>query len=362
MSRLATLVAFGVLVASPAAQAAAPARLAVVELWSPPNLSGIAVKLTQDIVDAAMREKNMKVTGPLEVERALSEDALRSLKACTGRAACVAQWAAPLQVDRVVVGALDRTESTYLVKLFLVDLKSKSVVSSVDRSILIASRRLQSDVAAAIPGLLEGKAEAKGKLTVSTTSPNANMYFDGELVGRTPFTVETKPGKHTLKVTKEGYLPVERFVNVEENRNEQVALMLTKIPGAVVEDDLPVAAKKAEAQGGGFSLPVGTWVAAGAALAAVGVGTYFAVATNDVSNRAGTGPVFNVTRQEAMGARTSALATNICWGVAGAAAAASVLIAVLTPGGDSAPAAAPAPQASIASLPGGAAVSLSGSF
>ncbi len=376
------LVSLAALAAPSAGRAAAPARLAVADLYAPQHLSGIAAKLAQDIVDAATRHPGASVLAPLDVEKALGAEALKNLKACAGAASCVARWAAALGVDRIVVGSLDRSESSYLVKLWLVDLKARQVVSTVDRSVLIASRRLQSDVAAAIPGLLAGKAEARGKLTIGTTSPNATLSFDGEVVGKTPFTVEAKPGKHTVKVTKEGFLPVERFVTVEEGGDEQVTLTLIGIPGAkTLDDDLPTLARKAEAEaesasGSGVSVPALTWVGGGVAVASLALAIGLGVDAQSKANAAGGGPVYGITRQDAIAGKRSALLTNVFWGVAAAGAATAVLSALLwpsdgpapAPGGGSkqdegaAPTPAPAPQAAIAPLEGGAALTLSGSF
>ncbi|MBI5549166.1 MAG: PEGA domain-containing protein [Deltaproteobacteria bacterium] len=359
------LVALGALLSSPEARAE-KVRLAVVELWSPPNLAGISAKLTQDIVSAASRDPDTTVIEPAAVEKALGPEALKSLQSCNGNAGCVAQRGIALPADKLVVGTLDRTEASYLVKLFLVDLKAKSVVSTVDRSILIASRRLQSDVAAAIPGLLKGKAEAKGKLTVTTTSPGATVTFDGEVIGRTPMTIEAKPGTHTLKVLKDGFLPVERFVNVEDGAIDQVGLVLTAIPGTKQEEQLVQSAAEAHQThsqaGSGVTIPAASWIAGATALAAAGVGSYFAVTAGQLESKAGEGPVYGITRQEAIAGKRNALVSNICWGVAGAAAATSVLLAIVLQGADAQPVPEAAPQASLAPLPGGAAVTLSGSF
>ncbi|HEY3445114.1 MAG TPA: PEGA domain-containing protein [Myxococcales bacterium] len=355
---------------------AAPLKLAVAELHAPQNLSGIAAKLAQDIVDAATRQPNTSVLGPFDVEKSLGPEALKNLEACSGVASCVARWAAPLGVDRIVVGTLDRSEASYLVKLYLIDLQARQVVSTVDRSILIASRRLQSDVAAAIPALLAGKAEAKGLIAIGTTTPNATLFFDGEIVGKTPFTVEAKPGKHTVKITKEGFLPVERFVTVAEGTTEKVMLTLIAIPGAkTLEDDIPAIAKKADEEaassGGGLSVPALTWVGGGVAVASLAVAIGLGVDASSKASAAGSGPVYAITRQDALAGKRNALLTNVFWGVAAAGAATAVLSAVLWPK-DAPPAAdgskkdeaapAPAPQAAIAPLEGGAAFTLCGSF
>ncbi|MGC4120896.1 MAG: PEGA domain-containing protein [Myxococcales bacterium] len=376
MGTLATrsLFALFVLLAAVAAPRSGHAaqKLAVAEMHAPQNLSGIAAKLTQDIVDTASRQADTTVLDPFAVEKALGPEAIKNLKACSGSASCVTRWAAGLGVDRIVVGSLDRSEASYLVKLYLVDLKAKQVVSTVDRSILIASRRLQADVSAAIPGLLAGKAEAKGQIAIATTSPNATLFFDGELVGKTPVTVEAKPGKHTIKLTKDGFLPVERFVTVEEGTTEKVTLTLIAIPGAkTLEDDLPTIAQKAQeeaaaASGSGVNIPALTWVGGGVAVASIALAIGLGVDANSKANAAGNGPVYGISRTDALAGKRNAMLSNVFWGVAGAGAVTAVLSALLWPK-DAPPAdkkndGAPAPNASLAPIEGGAAVTLSGSF
>jgi hypothetical protein len=340
-------------------------RLAVVELTTPQNLSGIGLKLTQDIIAAAAREPNTRVLQPAEVERALGPEGMKRLNDCFGRPACVAQAAAALPADRIVVGSLDRNESSYLVNLYLVDLKARSVISSVERAIIIASRRLQADVSAAIPGLLAGRAEAKGKLDISSTRPGATISFDGEVVGKTPMTVEAKPGKHTLKITKQGYLDVERYVVVAENTTEPVALTLIGIPGAKTEEDeLPAMVQKPgeEAGGGGpgITVPVVSWVAGGLAIASAGVGLYFAVDTNSLKSKAGAGPVYGITRQQALTGKTDAIVADVLFATAGVAAAAAVVFGIVLQ--EPAAKVEAAPKAALAPISGGAAVTLSGTF
>ena len=255
--------------------------------------------------------------------------------------------------------------STYLVKLWLVDLKSQTVVSQVDRSILIASRRLQADVASTIPGLLAGKAEALGKITISATK-GATIYFDGEVAGRAPMTLETKPGKHTLKLTKQGYLDVERFVTVPENATEEVTLALLAVPGAKTqEEELPMLVKKAPESGGSsITIPIASWVLGGTAIASAGVATIFAVNAGSLTNKAGTPTgtpaAYAISRTDAQAGQRCAIAADVLFGVAGAAAATAVILGFVLQE-PAAPADA-TPKAAVAPLRGGAAFTLSGSF
>ena len=347
-----------------AAHAQAKMKLAVVELWSPPNLAGIAAKLTLDVQAVATTE-SYEVVEPRQVQGMLGAQGYRELQACNGKSACIAARTAEVRADRMVLGVLDRADNSYLVRLFLVDLQGPVILSSVDQSILIASRRLHQDVHAALPRLLRGEAEARGKLTITTSAQGATVFFDGVEVGRTPYTVESKPGKHTLKVLKESYLPVERFVTVDAGGDETVSLLLTPVPGTRPKEEVPeVAAVAGEPAGvGGIAIPGASWAMGGVAVAAAGVGGFFGARASEVDGRAGPASPYQITRVEAQGGQRDALIANLCFGAAGAAAVTSVLLAIFTPAGE--PEQAPAPPPAVPTVilsSGGASLAVGGTF
>ena len=141
------------LLPSRAVQAQTKMKLAVVQLWSPPNLAGIAAKLTLDLEAVAATESYAVLPS---AQGLLGAQRFATLQACNGKSACIAAQANQLPAERMVLGTLDRDDTHYLVRLYLVELSGPTVISSVDRSILIASRRLHQDVHAALPRLLRG--------------------------------------------------------------------------------------------------------------------------------------------------------------------------------------------------------------
>ncbi len=352
------------LLPSRAVQAQTKMKLAVVQLWSPPNLAGIAAKLTLDL-EAVAATESYAVLPSAQVEGLLGAQRFATLQACNGKSACIAAQANQLPAERMVLGTLDRDDTHYLVRLYLVELSGPTVISSVDRSILIASRRLHQDVHAALPRLLRGEEEAKGKVTVSTSARGATVYLDGAVVGSTPCAIEGKPGKHSLKVVKDGYLPVERFVTIEVDGEEEISLLLTPVAGrAPVEQPAVSANLTAEPKGaGGIAIPAGAWAAGGVALVAAGVGGFFGARVNEVEGRAGPSSPFQITRAEALGAERDALLANLCFGAAGAAAVTAVLLTIFTSGEESDEKPAPVPAVPTVILSSsGAALAVGGSF
>ncbi|HOT02860.1 MAG TPA: PEGA domain-containing protein [Methanolinea sp.] len=83
-------------------------------------------------------------------------------------------------------------------------------------------------------------------LLVSPT--DAKVTWDGEPAGEVPPTgiliiYNVVPGTHTVKVTKEGYLPIEQVLNVARNDVMRVPLTLQPVPlGSITFESVPAGA------------------------------------------------------------------------------------------------------------------------
>lgn len=354
MNSLRALCACAPLLAASAA-AGQGSTLAVVELGSPQELSGIAARLTSEIAAAA--KGRYDVVEPREAAARLGPELLQKLRECKGNGACLSTYGAHLRTARAVVGSLERNDASYLVKLWLVDLESGAVVASVDCSVLIASRRLNADIAAAVPAFLQGKAEVQGKLAIQSNARGAAVVFDGEPVGTAPVTIEAKPGKHVLKVFADRYLPVERFVAVEAGRTEKMLVSLLLRPGALPPEKPGVAAGEMARASGGLAVRTFGWIAGGAAIAAAGAGAFFGLSAKKLEDRAGASSPYAISRKDALSGKLDAKLANGFYIGAGAAAGASALLFLLGGAGSSA-----APSAGIVPVAGGAALAVEGAF
>ncbi len=78
--------------------------------------------------------------------------------------------------------------------------------------------------------------------------PDAKVTWDGEPAGDVPPTgiliiYNVAPGKHTVKVTKEGFLPIEQALTVTGNDVMRVPLSLTPVPlGSITFESVPAGA------------------------------------------------------------------------------------------------------------------------
>jgi hypothetical protein len=194
------------LAAGPAA--GAPLRLAVVTLDAPARLQFTG----RSVAEAFAREaaaRGFAVLGPAAVEEKLGRTGNAALVRCAVDAACLARAAASLGVDRVVAGRLGQRGGSYQVALVHADAATGARLGGLERDIPVASRRLQRDVAAAAPALLAGTADASGVLAVVTEVPGAQVAIDDVPAGTTPFSRAVKPGKHKVKVSREGFADAE---------------------------------------------------------------------------------------------------------------------------------------------------------
>jgi hypothetical protein len=185
--------------------AAAEPRLAVVALDAPDELRFTGKKVADAVAVEAAGSGVFQVLGPEAVERKLGREGTAALSRCAADAACLAERAAALGVDRVVGGFIGRVGLAYRVAVVHADVAARKLVARVDRIVPVAARRLEGDVAAAVPGLLRGAADPPGRLTVVTAEPGLRVSIDGEAVGTTPVTREVVPGHHEVRVSGDGY-------------------------------------------------------------------------------------------------------------------------------------------------------------
>ena len=238
----------------------------------------------------------------------------------------------------MITGKLNRDEKNYLLQLWLVDLQSLSVLSEIDRSILIASRRFQKDVDAAIPGFLRGEREAMGTLTITATTQDAQVSINNEFMGVAPLTQTLKPGKYEVRVEKTKFLPVKRLVTVEPNQKTTEEFRMLLKPGEIEDAIAPLAAKPKEPDDDddkpGVTITAPTIVAGVATVATFGTALAFGFLSKGTSDGLLKGydeatDTYSGTRQQALDAQRNALIANVFYGISGAALIVTVVLVVL---------------------------------
>ncbi|PTL75660.1 PEGA domain-containing protein [Vitiosangium sp. GDMCC 1.1324] len=111
------------------------------------------------------------------------------------------------------------------------------------------------------------------QVTVSSEPAGARVQVDGEARGVTPWRDSLEVGPHRLEVTREGYQPLRRDVELRPGEPLALQLMLTPLPeSGVTVENRPEQPRRR----------VWTWVAAGAAgVAAAGAVTLGLLARSD---------------------------------------------------------------------------------
>jgi hypothetical protein len=192
------------LAAGPAAGAPAGARLAVVPLESPPELT-FTGKSAADAFAAEAAKRGFEVLSPAQVEEKLGREATLALVRCADDPRCLSARASRLGVDRVVCGWLRKRGEAYRLALVHADARTGEALGRMERDVPVASRRLNKEIALAAPLLLRGQGDAKGVLSIVTTPPGALVTVDDVPVGTTPLSREVMPGRHKVQVAATGY-------------------------------------------------------------------------------------------------------------------------------------------------------------
>jgi hypothetical protein len=123
---------------------------------------------------------------------------------------------------------------------------------------------------ASVAVLAEGRANAAlATLSVTSDPVAADVFIDGQFVGRTPMSIDSlAPGDHRVRLAKDGYLENARIVSVSTGQPRAVEVKLTKTSNADAE-----AAQVTGGGGGGGGSKKWLWIGI-AGGAAAGVAAY----------------------------------------------------------------------------------------
>jgi hypothetical protein len=76
------------------------------------------------------------------------------------------------------------------------------------------------------------KSAAVGYLEFASEPSGAEIFVDGNVIGRTPYTSEVSAGKHEIEFRKQGYYPASQSTSVEPNQRVVIELpMLARKEG-----------------------------------------------------------------------------------------------------------------------------------
>ncbi len=78
-----------------------------------------------------------------------------------------------------------------------------------------------------------------GTLAINTNPTRANIFIDGKARGYTPFRGEIENGKHTVRITKNGYALYEQALTIPRNKKISKTINLQILPGSIEVKSTP---------------------------------------------------------------------------------------------------------------------------
>lgn len=158
---------------------------------------------------------------------------LKSTADCT-KPKCFQEIAKSATATHVVRGAVTVQDRDYAVRLELRDGKTGEAVATSEDSCEICgvadAEQMVSTAAATLRTKLDALALGPAIVSVSSTPDGAVVTIDGEIAGTTPLEREVVPGKHIVRVSREGFIAIEREVTFVEGVQESLEFSLEKVP------------------------------------------------------------------------------------------------------------------------------------
>lgn len=211
--------------------------------------------LTAELVGGLQRG-DFGVVDPAAVVSASSE-----AQGCAD-AKCLAAVAEATEATHVLRARVTVVDRDYTVDVELFDGRSGMSLAKTDEACEICgindAGNLMATAAATLRTKLDALAKGPSTLMITSEPTGAEVLLDGEIIGVTPLERSVIPGKAVVRVSKEGFIAIEREVTLVEGVAESVTFDLEKVPSR-----LP-------------SRPWG-WVSLGVGIAALGAAATFAV-------------------------------------------------------------------------------------
>lgn len=209
--------------------------------------------LTKELVEGLERG-DFGVVPPEQVLSASSK-----AEGCA-KAKCLARVASDTDATHVLRARVVVVDRDYAVEVELYAGGSGQSLAKTDESCEICgindAGNLMETAAATLRTKLDALAKGPSTLSITSEPEGAEVLLDGEIIGVTPLERPVVPGKAVVRVSKEGFIAIEREVELVEGVAESLSFALEKVPSR-----LP-------------SRPWG-WVSLGTGIAALGAAAAF---------------------------------------------------------------------------------------
>jgi hypothetical protein len=151
---------------------------------------------------------------------------------CSDDTSCIAEIGGALGVDKLVVGHVGKIKDSYVVSLRLIDPREARVDSRITESFRGDEDQLIRAVRHAGRKLLGVGSGAVGKLAVSSSEEEAEVFLDDQKHGELPMApiADLRVGRHTLRVSKGGYFDFYSDVYVDPHETSAVWAQMDERP------------------------------------------------------------------------------------------------------------------------------------
>jgi hypothetical protein len=151
------------------------------------------------------------------------------------KARCYKKIAEKTAATHVVKTKLTVVDRDYRIRIELVDGQNGNVLASAEDGCEICGVSdvggLIATAAATLRTKLDALASGPATLALRSDPDAAIVTMDGEVAGTTPIeSMPVIPGKHVIRVSREGYIAIEREVTFVEGVHEELDFSLEKLP------------------------------------------------------------------------------------------------------------------------------------
>ncbi len=183
--------------------------LAILNMKTAGLSESVAANLTQVLSVELKRIDGASVISSDDIEAMLSVEADKEILGCDSDTACLAAIGGALGVDKLVVGQVGMLGTSYVISLKLISPLSASVDNRINET-------FRGDEATLIPAirntarrLLGIESKDPGSLSVAASQMGAVVVLNGQEKGELPMAAiaDLLPGRHNLRVEKDGYIP-----------------------------------------------------------------------------------------------------------------------------------------------------------
>ncbi len=217
----------------PSAESSPPSRprVGVMVLAVSPEDAALAEGLGEVLLAAIAGRDALRLVGKEEIQAALGHDDAASL-GCLAAPACLGQLGVQLGLGELVAVTLGRREGGFAFDLGRFDPRTGERLAHVFREVDADEVGALADAMLAALSASEEVPPAAAARVVLTVAPHhATVRIDGRVVA-TSDAIELSPGAHRLVVHADGFVSVERTLELSpgERRDVDVALASNALP------------------------------------------------------------------------------------------------------------------------------------